>query len=384
MELDTFLQTQPWLEYDERATQANDVGDTFTQLESSFFGMFLVNEHSFCTFAPTHGDQTQFECIFYLQESKKRDANGDRKSPTQLCLRINSKMYWMDHKSIQKPPTVVNQPSMPANVLFELGPIRFRVWADLQIPKEEQVARINRLLHRMSSNLNVPSIRPAFPGQVARVKPSKTPLELFQQHINQDDDSERTEKLHLFSKICLDHGVDPSTVLDISQSRNVGLMMSTMLQCKELHMELDTIFAIFGLAFSETCSAHDDCFQLSTQTGQCTTSLWHNWESYLDATELSSSEGSIRHVLEERTQLFRSSMVSSARRSDWADHARHVRLHLRECETSLWSSLFPSTFPLSMSDDLVHSNSNLLHSIKQAKKKLVRDELAILLLPGSR
>ncbi|RHY06904.1 hypothetical protein DYB25_010526 [Aphanomyces astaci] len=247
MELETFLVSQPWLAVDNNLPTGTH--EAMEQLET-MHGMFLVNDHSFCSFAPTHGDQTQFDCAFFLRHTSssgtKRDANGVMVNPTtaSLYMRIQDTLYWVDHAHITRPPVVVSsQPAMPVHTVFELGSIRFRVWMDQALSRDDQLTRLKHVVSSLRQHLRLPSTPPpSLQPSHARLLPRESPYQVFQRHWEHDANCDG--KLSAFIELCDTLGIDARvTPAQIPTPDAIAAMW----QCKLVHGDLDTLMTAFGL-----------------------------------------------------------------------------------------------------------------------------------------
>ncbi|ETW02396.1 hypothetical protein, variant 1 [Aphanomyces invadans] len=394
MELETFLATQPWLAL---VHDVPDACDAMEQIDpTTMHGMFLVNDYSFCSFAPTHGDQTQFDFAFFLQRGSssttpvKRGMDGAVVKPavSRLYVRILDKIYWIDHGHIERPPEVVaSSPSVPVYTEFELGSVRFRFWMCPSLSRDEQHSRLSNVLSTLRQHLRLPCTPPpSLPTLHSRVVPDDSPYQVFQRLWEHDADCD--SKLRAFAELCEAHGID-AHVLPRSLPRSAAI--ADIWQSKLLHGDLDTLIRAFGFGFSTACDIHDECFLLRasgtttrpSQTTQCTTVLWELWERYLDANDLPASETSqpAGSAIDMRVHLLTSAMVCRNLREEWSRHATSVRSLLMASESRLLDEVFPPSLHPPRSDMDIQAACTQLHAVKQAKKKALRDELVVLLLP---
>ncbi|KAF0684920.1 Aste57867_23164 [Aphanomyces stellatus] len=401
MELETFLETQPWLAYDEHVTTTCASSGVSSEvvmhpLDTMLHGMFFVNDHSFCTFSPSHGDQTQFDCALFVRDgaaTNKRDASGALKPPSSalLYLRVHTKMYWIDHVQIQKPPEVIDQPPLPAHIVFELGSIRLRMWMNQDLSKEEQVSRLAHVVLQLRSKLRKPSSRPTLASPHMRLMQHRqSALEAYAAHLNASASQRSGEdKLFLFQELCGQHGVSMTSPTASKDAGAIGKIMAALLfhgdAGASTSVEVDILQAACGLTFSDSCAAHDDCYLLATSSvPTCTTSLWHAWDSYLDAASGDDSVGDVARAMasiEAHAKLFCQSMVSPHLRAEWSHHAAHTLAALRQLDAHICQTLFPVQM-FARDDEAISSHAGVVNAVKQARKKAMRDELAVLLLPG--
>jgi hypothetical protein len=322
----------------------------------------------FCFFRSNEKDQDQSQLVFELaliekeqvllleedKENSQHSGEGDGSCSNIMQAGIYARFdrkytYLIDMGQIKKLlfPSSSSSANTPPFICFEFPNVMLRVWLDMDKCENNESARCglkNALIHLQQSHLmrkkrfhetqQIP-LQAKHPCEWRTLLLKKSPnvtkrwvsAKEFVNKASNVLDTNSMSALHEMIQSYKQKGIpsqeDGSSqeekkqeeIFVLAYSQIIELIGALILHFRQLsvsHQDIqDVIDTLFDFHSLKRCDRHDQCFQLPVSPSAspvCVTSLWHAWDEFLDASnvsQLSSDPATLQATIEHAAIAFR-------------------------------------------------------------------------------